>query len=196
MSETVIRIARMVLLVLAVFGLSSFARAQVPANETVTFHGLTFPSTIAGAERFSVLDYEKDSPGLGYGVGYRQPGVVTTVYIYDLKKRDIPDDPSAPAIATQLEAGKADMLRAPRQGANLTIEPKDQFSIADVHSRTRLVCIAAKLVRTDPPNELVSHLCVGGWKSKFVKFRITTEQQSQADARRLMQAWMDLLWPS
>ena len=111
-----VRIGRTILLALAVGGLPAFARAQAPAEETVAFHGLTFPASIAGAERFSVREYEKDNPGLGYSVGYRQPGAVSTVYIYDLKARSIPDDPSAPAIKAEFEAAKADMIAAQQQG--------------------------------------------------------------------------------
>jgi hypothetical protein len=89
----VVRIGRTILLALAIVGWPAFARAQPPADETVAFHGLNFPASIAGAERVSVREYEKDNPGLGYSVGYRQPDAVTTVYIYDLKARNIPDDP-------------------------------------------------------------------------------------------------------
>ena len=189
-------IVRIALSALLVGALHSVVLAQVPASEIVAFHGLRFPASVAGAERFSVHDYEKRSPGLGYSVGYRQPGSVTTVYIYDLKKRDIPDDPSAPAIKAQLEAAKVDMLQAPRQGAYLKIEPNAQFSIADARTRTRLLCVAGRLVRTDPPDERLSDVCVGGWKQKFIKFRTTADQQSQANALGFLQAWMDLLRPS
>jgi hypothetical protein len=91
-------IGRKLLFALAPAALQSVALAQVPADETVTLHGLTFPPVIAGADRFSLREYEKENPGLGYSVGYRLPDAVATVYIYDLKQREIPDDPAAPAI--------------------------------------------------------------------------------------------------
>ena len=94
-----VRIARMLLIALLAFGLPNVAPAQAQVSEAVTFHGLTFPDDIAGAQRSNAYDHEKQRPGLGYGVGYRQSGVVITVYIYDLRMRDIPDDPSAPEIA-------------------------------------------------------------------------------------------------
>lgn len=188
-------IGRTILLALAAGGLPAFARAQPPAEETVAFHGLTFPASIAGAERFSVREYEKDNPGLGYSVGYRQPGAVSTVYIYDLKASNIPDDPSAPAIKAEFEAARADMIAAQRQGLYTKVEPKERFWIADAHGRSRVLCTAAAVVRRDRPNELATYLCVGGWNNKFIKFRTTGEQLPQAAMDRFLQAWLDLLWP-
>jgi hypothetical protein len=188
-------IFRALLVVLALVSPASFARAQAP-DEPVTFHGLTFPARIAGAERGSVVDYEKQNPGLGYSAGYRQPDAVATVYIYDLKAREIPDDPAAPAIKAQFEAAKGDMAHALQQGIYSRIEHKDQFWIADAHRRTRLVCGAATVMRPDRPEELATYLCVGGWNNKFIKFRITGEQLPEAVVRRFLQAWMDLLWPA
>jgi hypothetical protein len=188
------RIGRILVFALALAALPSVAWAQVPADETITLHGLTFPPTVAGAERFSVREYEKENPGLGHSVGYRLPDAVATVYIYDLKQRDIPDDPSAPAIRTQFAAAIADIFRTQQQGAYLKVESRGEFSMADAHGRTRLLCAAFQLTRAG--GELASYLCVGGWSNNFVKFRITGQQQSQAEARRFMQAWVDLLWPA
>ena len=52
-------------LLFALAALQSVALAQVPADETVTLHGLTFPPVIVGADRFSLREYEKENPGLG-----------------------------------------------------------------------------------------------------------------------------------
>jgi hypothetical protein len=189
-------VVRTILLALAlVNAVASLARAQGPADATVGFYGLTLPAIVAGWERSGVRDFEKDNPGLGYSVGYRQPGAVTTVYIYDLKTRDIPDDPAAPEIKTEFEAAKADMIAAQRQGFYRKLEPKEQFAIADAHGRAHLLCAVAVVARIDQPHDLATYLCVGGWNNKFIKFRMTGEQLSQASVRRFLQAWMDLLWP-
>jgi hypothetical protein len=183
------------LLLVAIASTASFARAQAP-DEPVTFYGLTFPASIAGAERSGVRDYEKDHPGLGYSVGYRQPGVVSTVYIYDLQMRDIPDDPSARVIKAEFEAAQGDMMGVLRQGLYSKVDRKEQFWAADAHNRPRLLCGVATVVRIERADELASYLCVGGWNGKFVKFRITGAQLPDASVRRFLQAWMDLLWPT
>jgi hypothetical protein len=187
-------IGRMLLSALVLAALQCAAVAQVPATQTVTLYGLTFPPAVADAERFSVREYEKENPGLGYSVGYRLSDAVATVYIYDLKQRDIPDDPSAPAIQAQFTAASADILRTQQQGVYLKVEPRGEFSMTDARGRTRLLCGAFQLTRTG--GELASYLCVGGWNNKFVKFRITGQQQSQPEAQRFLQAWVDLLWPA
>jgi hypothetical protein len=187
-------IGRMLLSALVLAALQCAAVAQVPATQTVTLYGLTFPPAVADAERFSVREYEKENPGLGYSVGYRLSDAVATVYIYDLKQRDIPDDPSAPAIQAQFAAASADVLRTQQQGVYLQVEPRGEFSMTDAPGRTRLLCAAFQLTRT--VGELASYLCVGGWNNRFVKFRITGQQQSQPEAQRFLQAWVDLLWPA
>jgi hypothetical protein len=191
------RVAQTIWLALAlVNALASFSRAQEPADATVSFHGLTFPASVAGWERSGVHEFERDNPGLGYSVGYRQPGALTTVYIYDLKARSIPDDPAAPEIKTEFEAAKADMIAARQQGFYRKLEPKEQFGVADAHGRARLLCAAAAVVRRDRPIELATYLCVGGWNGKFIKFRMTGEQLPQTSAQQFLRAWTDLLWPS
>ena len=186
-------IGRMLLSALVLAALHSVALAQVPATQIVTLYGLTFPPAVADAERLGVREYEKDNPGLGYSVGYRQPDAVATVYIYDLKQRDIPDDPSAPAIKAQFAAASADIFRTQQQGVYLKVESRGEFSMTDARGRTRLLCATFWLTRTT--GEFASDLCVGAWNNKFVKFRITGQQQSQAEAQRFLQAWVDLLWP-
>jgi hypothetical protein len=47
------RVGRMLLAVVVLVALRSVALAQVSADETVTLHGLTFPSVVAGAEQQS-----------------------------------------------------------------------------------------------------------------------------------------------
>jgi hypothetical protein len=186
-------VGRMLLAVLVLAALRSVALAQVSADETVTLHGLKFPPVIAGAERSSLHEYEKENPGLGYSVGYRQPDAVATVYVYDLKQRDIPDDPSSPVIKAQFAQASADIFRTQQQGVYLKVESRGEFSMADAPGRTRLLCAAFWLTRAG--GELASYLCVGGWNNKFVKFRITGQQQSQPEAQRFLQAWVDMLWP-
>jgi hypothetical protein len=74
------------------------------------------------------------------------------------------------------------------------VESRREFSMADARGRARMLCAAFQLTRAG--GELASYLCVGGWSNKFVKFRITGQQQSQAEAQRFLQAWVDMLWPN
>jgi hypothetical protein len=189
------RVVAAILIAIGTFGPPSLACAQVSADETVSFYGLTFPAVFAGAERFGVRDYEKDTPGLGYSVAYQQPGAVTTVYIYDMMMPDIPEGPSAPVIKAEFDAAMSDLLGV-AQDARSKVEVKDPFWISDMRGQTRLLCVAATMVRVSQPEELASYLCVGGWKEKFIKFRTTGERFPQMAARLFLQAWVNRLWPS
>jgi hypothetical protein len=166
------RIVGAVLIAIWIFGLPSVAAAQVSADETVSFYGLTFPAVFAGAERFHVRDYEKDRPGLGYSVAYQQP-----------------------VIKAEFDAAMSDLLGV-AQDARSKVEVKDPFWISDMRGQTRLLCVAATMVRVSQPEELASYLCVGGWKEKFIKFRTTGERFPQMAARLFLQAWVNRLWPS
>src|SRR5262245_10231932 len=188
------RIGRMLLCGFVLAALQSPTLAQAPTTDTITLHGLTFPPAIADAQRFSVREHEKENPGLGYSVGYRQPDAVATVYVYDLKQHDIPDDASSPAIRAQFAMASSDVFRIQQQGAYLDVKSKGEFSMADARGRTRLLCETFELRRAD--GKLESYLCLGGWRNKFVKFRMTGVGFPQSEAQRFMQAWIDLLWPS
>jgi hypothetical protein len=184
----------MVLLALTFGGLPMGVCAQAP-NDTVTLHGVSFPGTIGGAERVNVREYEKDHPGLGYSVAYRHDNAVSTVYIYDLQRRDIPGGASSPLIEAEFQAAKADIDRALRQGLYSTIRHKDQFWFVDARDQPRLRCEAAAMTRPDKPNEGATYLCVGGWHRKFIKFRVTGEDLPEASVRPFLQTWVDMLWP-
>jgi hypothetical protein len=174
------------------------ACAQVPAKDAETFHGVTFPAEFAGSRRFSVEDYEKTNPGLGYSAGYRNNvGVVSTIYIYDLKLPNIPEDATAPAIKAQLEQASSDVRRAAQQGFYVNVERKADFAVEDRRRRQRFACASFTLVLKDDSRTRDSFLCLGGVKGKFFKIRITTVQHADTmpDARRFVAAWAEYLWP-
>lgn len=79
-----------------------------PVTNSVT--GITYPDSIAGFDRMSFHDYEKEHPGLGYSYGYATPfspgnpkRITATVYAYTLGKNEIPTQVTHPAM-TQLRA--------------------------------------------------------------------------------------------
>lgn len=167
------------------------AAAQTSAKGPVTVFDFTFPEEIAGAQRFSIRDYESSQPGLGYSAGYSQGNLTGTVYIYDDGKQSIPDDPQSPLVKAQLEQSRSDVLGL-WHGVGVKVDVKEDFTIEDAHGRTRLICTAFAITGDDGrPRETFS--CLGVAKNKFLKFRISGA--SQAEARRFLNAWINLLWP-
>jgi hypothetical protein len=183
----VIRIVCAVLI--AFLSVVTGAAAQTSAKGPVTVFDFTFPEEIAGAQRISFRDYESNQPGLGYSAGYKQGNLIGTVYIYDDRKRSIPDDPQSPLVKAQLEQSRRDVLSL-RRGVGVKV--KEAFTIEDARGRTRLIC-AAFAITGDDGRPRDSFSCLGVAKNKFLKFRISGV--SQPEARRFVNAWINLLWP-
>src|SRR6516164_11637500 len=183
----VIRIVCAVLI--ALLSVVTGAAAQTSAKGPVTVFDFTFPEEVAGAQRFSFRDYRSIRPGLGYSAGYHQGNLTGTVYIYDDGKQSIPDDPQSPLVKAQLEQSRRDVLGL-RRGVGVKV--KEDFTIEDARGRTRLIC-AAFAITGDDGRPRDSFSCLGVAKNKFLKFRISGV--SQAEARRFLNAWINLLWP-
>jgi hypothetical protein len=165
------------------------AAPQTSAKGPVTVFDFIFPEEVAGAQRFSFRDYESSQPGLGYSAGYHQGNLTGTVYIYDDRKQSIPDDPQSPLVKAQLEQSRRDVVGLRR---GIGVKVKEDFTIEDARGRTRLICAAFAITDNDGrPRDSFS--CLGVAKNKFLKFRISGA--SQAEARRFVNAWINLLWP-
>jgi hypothetical protein len=65
--------------------------------------GLAFPFEIGWLHFDSARNYEQGAPGLGYSLCYRGPGVTATVYVYDQRLADIPDDVADSVIRDEFE---------------------------------------------------------------------------------------------
>jgi hypothetical protein len=173
------------------------AQSVLPA-EVDSIFGLRLPPEIAGAQREAVTNYEKANPGLGYSVRYRLPAWTTDIYIYDLKRPAIPDDPMSAAVRTERDHARNDVFLLAKRGNYRNVTAEQDYIIADASGRTRFVCSALTYFDIARNIELDSYLCLSGWHGKFVKFRMSTPHNptSAAASRRFIEAWIGVLWPS
>jgi hypothetical protein len=173
--------------------LQASAQAQPAPSGPVTFHGVTFPEQIGGADRISVRDYERTDPGLGYSAGYRYGAWISTVYVYDLGLAQVPGDVRSPVIRQQFEQARRDIYGRRQWGDAVAFD--HEFAISDGQNRPRLACASFAITREG--RDTASFLCVGGVNDKFLKFRITGPRRSDAEAqaRRFIDAWVQVLWP-
>jgi hypothetical protein len=189
-------LTRIVWAMLIVFAAApASATAETSANGPMTVFDFTFPEEIAGARRISVQDYESSDPGMGYSAGYRQGALTGTVYIYGGGNQQLPDNPHSPLVKAELEKSRADIVRLWLH-AGAKVNEKESFTIQDARGRTRLICAAFSITGNgDQLRDTFS--CVGVTKNKFLKFRISTTQHdtSQSEARRFVDAWINLSWP-
>ncbi len=157
------------------------------------FFGLGFPDTVAGFRRGAIIDFEKDHPGLGYGVRYSGNGWAIDVFIYDDGYKDLPDSLSADVVVRQFGQARGDIYKnqAERRG---TVEDKDRFTIAGPDQKVRFSC-GTNLI--DNGRKIDSYLCLTVWNGKFVKYRLSvlSDTGSTAVAKRFVSSGTGLLWP-
>lgn len=169
------------------------ALLTVPARaEPVTVSGIRFPDDVGSLSRGSVQDYEKTNPGLGQSIAYAAGLLRANVYVYDLQRRSIPDNPASEIVKAQFEQAKADIYRARRQGAWQTVELKRSFNLPE-SGTPRFICALFTLVNKQDVT-LDSTLCVAGAHNKFVKLRVTGPP-GDPDAPRFIEAFAALLRP-
>jgi hypothetical protein len=173
-------------------GLGGAVTAVAAPKEPLTIYGLKFPDKIAGAERGEPHDFEKANPGYGHSVHYTMPGWSITVYIYDMGRTSIPDDPQSDVVKGQLAEARREVF-----DVRSKVEWKRDFPIHGESRKVRFIC-GAFAFANKASESLDSFLCLTAWKNKFVKFRLTTRPSSgsEAEATRFVRAWTGVLWPS
>jgi hypothetical protein len=65
--------------------------------------GIAFPSVLGGLTRIGSSDFETQSPGMGFGYKYQglgpTEGVQATIYVYNLRVKDVPTSLQSPMLA-------------------------------------------------------------------------------------------------
>ena len=165
------------------------ASAQEPS-----YFGLRFPDMVAGFPRGDINDFEKDHPGLGYGVRYNGNGWVINVFIYDDGIKDIPDDVTADVAGKQFAQARGDIYARMAQSKGNAVD-RARFAVPGRDQKTGFVCGAYLL--SDRGRQIDSFLCLTVWHHKFVKYRLSTlsNGDSTAAAKRFVAAWAPILWP-
>ncbi|MBM3528580.1 MAG: hypothetical protein FJX62_10840 [Alphaproteobacteria bacterium] len=165
------------------------------AQKQIVHYGMSFPERVSGFRRSESHDFEKSKPGLGYSVRYLRPGWTVDVFVYDLRRASIPDDPKSDAIRAQFEQAQGDIFSTQKSGRYKTVSLKELFAVANARRQERLACGAYALTRET--DHFDSYLCVGGWNNKFVKFRLTAQPRdsNMTMARQFLEAWSRTLWP-
>jgi hypothetical protein len=181
------------LIVIRLAALALFLLPAAVLAEQLTMSGLAFPDSISGFTRGQVQDYEKTHPGFGQSVAYGQGPWRADVYVYDLRRSSIPDDPASEAVTQEFEQAKNDVFRARQRGAWQRAELDRTFTLPE-RGPPRFTCASFTLV-SKANVEVDSTLCVTASKNKFVKFRVTGPQRGAAEPAQFIEAWAPLLSP-
>lgn len=186
------RLGRIALLT---FGLVAAATSSAFAVASVNVFGLRAPEEIEGFTLNDSTNFERTKPGDGYGLDYSQSGWKLDVFIYDLKRVAIPDDPKSAIVRAEFERARSDAFLAAPNGIYAQVYLRQNFTIEDAGKRTRFQCAAFYLTR-DGAKPQDGYLCVTAWNNKFVKLRLATLSDSNTEtmARKFVTAWIPVLW--
>ena len=77
-----------------------------------SIYGLPAPDDLYGLRRGTVTNNELQASGMGVTVAYSDPGIETTLYLYDFGEECIPSDPKAELVGEHLRQCVDDALRA------------------------------------------------------------------------------------
>jgi hypothetical protein len=180
---------------LIALALSAAATTAAYAIASVTVFGLKAPEEVDGFTLNDSVNFERARPGDGYGLDYSRPGWKLDVYIYDLKRAAIPEDPKSAIVRAEFERSREDVFLAQPRGLYAQVYLRRNFSIEDAKKQTRFQCAAFYLTR-DGAKPQDGFLCVTSWNNKFVKFRMTTlsDRDTETTARAHMASWIPVLW--
>lgn len=161
-------------LILFLVAITVSAAARVPSSEMVA----RLPHELGGFIRGQTTDYESRTPGLGLGVTYRASALraVADVYIFDLRRDDLPDeglDDPAPAALAALVAD-VEQLRIRRQGMRVTDTGRFTLPLDGV---AQLTCVTFLIVLPDE-SERTSLGCIGFASGWLVKLRATAAERA------------------
>ena len=118
------RLSRIALLT---FGLVAAATSSAFAVASVNVFGLRAPEEIEGFTLNDSTNFERTKPGDGYGLDYSQSGWKLDVFIYDLKRVAIPDDPKSAIVRAEFERARSDAFLA---------APNDIYAQVSICART------------------------------------------------------------
>jgi hypothetical protein len=154
---------------LAAAALLSFAIA-VQAQEAVSYYGLNFPPKIGALTQRGVTNFEKDNPGLGYGIRYGGEGVRLDIFVYNLRRTSISWDVFHADQKQEFANAVRDVHRAKERGIYRSIKEGDEFESPAVKNPF-FWCKAFVLERGDGEVE-DSAVCLGARNNAFVKIRL------------------------
>jgi hypothetical protein len=136
--------------------------------------GIPIPDQVGGISHQPPLDFESRSPGYGYGLRFPSSGWTIDVYIYDLKVKSIPDDPTSAAVQGALQEAQGEIAAIAKRDDYTGVTLKDTFTIRDAAGRGRFVCAEYNYFSNRQKADLDSYLCLAGARGQFVKLRMDT----------------------
>ena len=151
------------------------------------------PATLAGLERTEIKDY--DEPELGASANYKKPGLLVTVYLYDLGVEEIGLGVTDVTVRKAFQMAVSDITEAAKQGYYSDVEEVDQGSASfgknhrTLRSRFRLT----RLKGEDAGKRFVSEIHAWGGLGHIVKLRVTGRVEEEAEHSKTLEKFVPAL---
>jgi hypothetical protein len=132
---------------------------QVIAHHDVS--GLTFPFEIGWLHFDRSENNELDTPGLGHSLGYKAPGIVCSLYVYDRGRTSVPADVTSAVVQEEFEEAAQE----------IAMHRPDFEALADQPAPTQ-DCLE-RYYRVGEAGRQASMLWLTTSRGRFVRARVT-----------------------
>lgn len=148
---------------------AALGAAAPVAAASDTIRGVPFPLELADFRRGPVIDNEPNHPGLGVSIPYSGPGVVATVFVYDLGLSNIPSGVVSREVRAQAAQAEREIF-----SARPNVEVLQPLSAGEASCQRFLRAKYRFPEHSSVANQWVhSYLYVGSAKGNFVKIRLS-----------------------
>ena len=142
------------------------------------------PAKFAGCEK---TDYHAYEPaGLGGSVSYKVPGLVVTVYAYDLGKENITDKLDDPALREAFDNARAELNAALKQGMYTEVTDRNPEDRRSAFGTLRAAFRVVRAKGADAGVPLFSEIHVFGAHGHIIKFRVSGEIENEKELRKVL----------
>lgn len=152
--------------------------------------GIEFPEKLANLERGNVANYELTHPGLGISVGYNEPNVNATIYLYNLAFQKIPPGAKSDLTVQNFKKAIEDIYEGYTRGIyNAVVKLSEERTNIRSSHRT-LEALSACLLISQYGVKRISHLYLAGYDNHFLKIRFTYSEKDAAQGKEALRLFL------
>lgn len=176
-------------------GIQAPTSVTTPTSDENAYHhpptGIVFPQRLATLQKApEVTDYEMKSPGLGVSIGYGEPGIKVTIYLYTLGMDSIPDNLQSPILSKHFKDATEAILQIEEIGHYSNVKKLSEGAAQWDASQTDTTSLHAVFSYTERGRECLSHLYLMGFRNHFLKVRFTYLKSYQKPAEEVQRQFL------
>jgi len=146
-----------------------FFETIMPTKQSI--FGIEFPRELVGLFLIGIENLEAGSPGTGWKIGYHNPGMTGTIYIYDAGVENIPENLDHSIVITEFSNTCNDISIAKDRGIYTYVEPIGQPMLWG-NTNKGISFLWAQFEVTYPDGRRRhTEAILTTWNGKFIKIR-------------------------